>query len=242
MPSPPSSSTPARLRRTSSRPAAPWSTNCGATSSGASAPTSSASPPTAHSATSASAGRPMPRSSGAPPPTTWTSPPSRASSRRHARHPGGHPHVRHLCARHSHAKPGCGAGWSDAGVIIPWTSWMQTGDTRIIDQNWDAMTKYLAAIEAATPTVSGQNRRHPLRRLALARRHAPTRSLVATACWAYDVHPMQQMAHATGRTADEQNTPPSSRRSSAAFNKQFMHDDGFVAGADNTPPPFGHDQ
>src|SRR6185312_10561006 len=35
---------------------------------------------------------------------------------------------------------GSGAGWSDAGVIIPWTSWLQNGDTRIIDQNWAAMT------------------------------------------------------------------------------------------------------
>jgi alpha-L-rhamnosidase len=42
---------------------------------------------------------------------------------------------------------GFGAGWSDAGVIIPWTSWVQSGDTRIVDQNWDAMTKYLGAIE-----------------------------------------------------------------------------------------------
>ena len=25
---------------------------------------------------------------------------------------------------------GFGAGWSDAGVIIPWTSWLQTGDTQ----------------------------------------------------------------------------------------------------------------
>ena len=46
---------------------------------------------------------------------------------------------------------GSGAGWSDAGVIIPWTSWLQTGDTSIIEQNWEAMQKYLAAIEAANP-------------------------------------------------------------------------------------------
>jgi len=31
------------------------------------------------------------------------------------------------------------AGWSDAGVIIPWTSWLQTGDTSVIEQNWAAM-------------------------------------------------------------------------------------------------------
>ena len=51
------------------------------------------------------------------------------------------------------AKPnmGTGAGWSDAGVIIPWTSWLQTGDTSMIEQNWAAMDKYLDAIDAANP-------------------------------------------------------------------------------------------
>jgi len=44
------------------------------------------------------------------------------------------------------SSPGSGAGWSDAGVIIPWTSWLQTGDTSIIEQNWEAMQKYLRAI------------------------------------------------------------------------------------------------
>src|SRR4051794_32260890 len=47
--------------------------------------------------------------------------------------------------------PGSGAGWSDAGVVIPWTSWLQTGDTSIIEQNWEGMQKYLAAIEEANP-------------------------------------------------------------------------------------------
>ncbi len=42
-----------------------------------------------------------------------------------------------------------GAGWSDAGVVIPWTTWLQTGDTSVIEQNWTAMEKYLNAIDAA---------------------------------------------------------------------------------------------
>ena len=67
----------------------------------------------------------------------------------HAGHAGGHAHVRHLCAGHGCANaPASARGWSDAGVIIPWTSWLQSGDTRVIEQNWDAMRKYLAAIEA----------------------------------------------------------------------------------------------
>ncbi len=37
-------------------------------------------------------------------------------------------------------------GWADAGVIVPWTVWKQFGDTAIIDENWDAMEKYLSHV------------------------------------------------------------------------------------------------
>ena len=63
--------------------------------------------------------------------------------------------------------------------------------------------------------------------------------LIATAYWAYDVTLMQQMAHATGRTADEEKYAQLFEKIRAAFQKKFVHDDGFVAGADNSPSPFG---
>lgn len=34
-------------------------------------------------------------------------------------------------------------GWADAGIIVPWTVWKQFGDTEIINENWDAMTRYI---------------------------------------------------------------------------------------------------
>ena len=34
-------------------------------------------------------------------------------------------------------------GWGDAGVIVPWTCWRMTGDTRILAENWDAMCRFL---------------------------------------------------------------------------------------------------
>ncbi|MBR4653723.1 MAG: family 78 glycoside hydrolase catalytic domain [Kiritimatiellae bacterium] len=37
-------------------------------------------------------------------------------------------------------------GWADAGVIVPHTMWRMFGDTSIIDDNWDAMERYLALI------------------------------------------------------------------------------------------------
>ena len=134
---------------------------------------------------------------------------------------------------------GTGAGWSDAGVIIPWTSWLQTGDTSVIEQNWAAMEKYVGAIDAANPGglwrvdsgipfgdwLSPEGRTDQV--------------LVATASWAYDVTLMREMAHALGRTEDESKYAQLFEKIQVAFEKQFVHADGFVAGADNSPSPFG---
>ena len=37
-------------------------------------------------------------------------------------------------------------GWSDAGVIVPWTVWKQFGDTAIINENWEAMERFVQHI------------------------------------------------------------------------------------------------
>jgi hypothetical protein len=54
--------------------------------------------------------------------------------------------------------------------VIPWTSWLQTGDTSVIDQNWAAMEKYLNAIDATIRMGFGCMRRDGFRRLAVAGR------------------------------------------------------------------------
>ncbi|HWE84302.1 MAG TPA: family 78 glycoside hydrolase catalytic domain [Terracidiphilus sp.] len=134
---------------------------------------------------------------------------------------------------------GFGPGWSDAGVIIPWTSWLQTGDTSVIDQNWDAMTKYVAAIEAANPDGLWKNNGGIPFGDWLAPEGRTNQVLIATAQWAYDATLLREMAHATGRTADEQKFSAMFDTIRAAFQKQFVHDDGFVAGADHGPNIMG---
>ena len=37
-------------------------------------------------------------------------------------------------------------GWADAGVAVPWTAWRMTGDTRIVDENWASMSRYVDRI------------------------------------------------------------------------------------------------
>ena len=34
-------------------------------------------------------------------------------------------------------------GWSDAGVIVPWTIWKQFGDTALISEHWASMERYV---------------------------------------------------------------------------------------------------
>jgi alpha-L-rhamnosidase len=134
---------------------------------------------------------------------------------------------------------GSGAGWSDAGVIIPWTSWLQTGDTSVIEQNWSAMERYLNAIEAANPNGLWKNESGTPFGDWLSPEGKTDYTLIATAYWAYDVTMMKQMAEATGRAKDADKYARLFDKIRGAFQKQFVHDDGFVAGADNTPSPFG---
>jgi len=139
----------------------------------------------------------------------------------------------------SAANPGFGAGWSDAGVIIPWTGWLQSGDTRVIEENWEGMEKYLATIEADNPDyLWSKNYGTPFGDWLSP--EGPTKeTLVATAYWAYDVSLMREMAHATGRGAVEAKYAELFSKIQAAFAKTYVKSDGFIDSADFGPSPFG---
>ena len=38
-------------------------------------------------------------------------------------------------------------GWADAGIIVPWTVWKQFGDTAIIEENWEAMERFMRHVD-----------------------------------------------------------------------------------------------
>jgi alpha-L-rhamnosidase len=127
---------------------------------------------------------------------------------------------------------GWGAGWSDAGVVIPWTSWLQNGDTSIVEQNWVAMEKYVAAINAANPDGLWKHESGIAFGDWVSPEGRTDYTLIATAYWAYDATLMREMAHATGRTAEEEKYTRLFEKIRTAFEKEFVREDGFVAGAD----------
>jgi len=134
--------------------------------------------------------------------------------------------------------PGYAAGWSDAGVIVPWTAWLQSGDTRVIEENWAAMEKYLASIQADNPDYLWKKNYGTPFGDWLSPEGPTLEPLVATAYWAYDVTLMKQMAHALGKTEDEANYERLFQNIKEAFGKEFVRQDGLVVAADRGPSPF----
>ena len=143
------------------------------------------------------------------------------------------------------AKPntGFGSGWSDAGVIVPWTSWIQTGDNEILTQNWDGMKKYVDAIESANPDYLWKNQSGIPFGDWLSPEGKTSQVIISTAYWAYDVSLMRQMAHALGKNEDEQKYAEEFAKIRTAFDREFVRSDGFVglldqssSGADQDRP------
>ena len=131
--------------------------------------------------------------------------------------------------------PGYGPGWSDAGVIVPWTSWIQSGDTDIIGQNWPNMEEYVAAIQSANPDYLWTNNAGIDFGDWLAPEGTTSQDLIATAYWAYDVKLMEQMARAVGNDSGEHKYADLFEKIKAAFIHAYVHPDGSVSAALSLP-------
>lgn len=131
---------------------------------------------------------------------------------------------------------GGGAGWADAGVILPWTLWRVYGDRRIIERHWTAMTRWLEWIERHNPSGLRVNE--------LANNygdwlcipsdttfgtHSPMKNLLATAYWADDASKMARMARELGREVEAQRFQAMFIKVRAAFQKEWLLDDGRLA-------------
>lgn len=135
-------------------------------------------------------------------------------------------------------------GWADAGIIVPWTVWKQFGDTQIVDDNWEAMNRFMTHIYETKydhMTLRGENHNYqwadwlsyePLESCSgLAFSHeGPLPAAISywnylSACyWAIDATMMCDMAAATGRDAERyQNMADEAK---AYIKEHFIHEDG----------------
>ena len=119
-------------------------------------------------------------------------------------------------------------GWGDAGVIVPWTTWVQYGDKAVIEENWDAMQRWMEFIQSRNPDFLRKNGVGPNFADWLAPDEHTNKDLLATAYWALIANMMSQMAHAAGKDADAKRYDDVVQNIRAAFQKAYIKDDGEV--------------
>lgn len=124
--------------------------------------------------------------------------------------------------------------WGDAGIILPWVTFRQYGDTQIVNENWDAMCRWMEYIHKENPDLIWNKRRsHDYGDWVPANSVTP-KDVIATSYWALDARCMADMARATGRQEDAAKFDKLYHGIRDAFVKQFVTDDGKVGNGSQT--------
>ena len=132
--------------------------------------------------------------------------------------------------------PGSTPGWTDAGVIVPWTLWRKYGDARIIDENWDSMTRYVVLLErtdghtfqAYGDWLSYEAGDVPWLTPERLTCNLPLKELLSDAYRVRNAEMLRDMAAATGRTAAESEYAALAARLRRRFAARNLDADGCV--------------
>ena len=135
-------------------------------------------------------------------------------------------------------------GWSDAGIIVPWTVWKQFGDKSIIEESWESMKRYLDHVNQTKydhQAIIKENGNYqwgdwlsyePLEtcgRGAFDDNEPKSEAIdywnyLGASYWAIDAAMMRDMAKATGRHYAEYETMVSEAK--GYLRKRFFNDNG----------------
>ncbi|HEV2527236.1 MAG TPA: family 78 glycoside hydrolase catalytic domain [Thermomicrobiales bacterium] len=124
--------------------------------------------------------------------------------------------------------------WADCGIIAPWTLWQVYGDTRIIDDCWDAMVRYLDNIERRNPDGRWVNDRGNDFGDWLSIDANTDKELIGTGFWGYDARLMAEMARATDRHDAAARFEAMHRRVAEAFVAAYVAEDGTIRSGTQT--------
>ena len=120
--------------------------------------------------------------------------------------------------------------WGDAGIICPWTIYACYGDTRILERHYASMARWVAYIQDANPDLLWRKRANNNFGDWLSIKADTPKDVLATAYFAYDASLMTRIAHALGKTDDEQKYAALFTGIKAAFNRAFVGPDARIKG------------
>jgi alpha-L-rhamnosidase len=116
------------------------------------------------------------------------------------------------------------AAWACAGIICPWTIYKVYGDTRMIEDYYDAMAQY---IEACGKDGLGGRKAHTWGDW-LAPGPRPPGELISTAYYAYTTSLMAEMAEALGKSEDAVKYRKLFDNICGYFQKTYVAEDGTI--------------
>ena len=125
------------------------------------------------------------------------------------------------------------AGWSDACTIIPWELYYRTGDTKVLQDNYEMMQKWCDYhTSEATNYISHMSTvgdwLQPFSQQKDDRRGDTPNTLISTAFYAYSVKLTMKTAEVLGHTADKVRYQKLFDSISQAFEKDFFDVDGKI--------------
>ena len=122
-----------------------------------------------------------------------------------------------------------GTGWMDAGIICPWTIWKVYGDTRMLEEHWESMTRFMDWRHASSTNQGlGTSLGNPWGDWLNAGESTPIEFI--DVCYnVYDLSLMAEMATAIGRPYEAEMYLKRRAKSTKAFLKEFVKKDGSLS-------------
>jgi len=118
-----------------------------------------------------------------------------------------------------------GAAWTDAGIICPYTIWQVYGDTRLLEKNWDSMTRFMNWRRHRASDFSGGKDGNTWGDWLNVNEPTPI-EFIDAAYFKHDADLMARMARAIGREREADDYAALSVNVAAQFAKDYQEPDG----------------
>ena len=127
----------------------------------------------------------------------------------------------------AHGKPGAvyGTAWTDAGVICPWTMWRVYGDTMLLEQHWDSMTRFMDWRARRDPSLKGLETGNTWGDWLNVNEATPL-ALIDLCYHAQSARMMAEMAEALSHKTSAQHYRDRFTKITQAFRQQYLRPDG----------------
>jgi alpha-L-rhamnosidase len=120
-----------------------------------------------------------------------------------------------------------GTAWADAGVICPWTIWQFYGDTKVIDECWGPMTKFMQWRKQTSDGDLGVAHGNAWGDWLAQGAETPL-DYVDTIYYAISAKMMAEMAEATQRVDEAAKYRKQLAATKAAFQEKYLDSDGSI--------------